>query len=1258
MKKIIPILALFLFGVVNLMATMTPIRVSVVTTPFTNRDVYIDILSESGGTPSPSISRITKTGLSTDAAGVLSFVINEGTWTGLNYSTIRNLILKISYNPVSGPNIIVGLQRVEDVINQQGLFGSLIDPNEVDPTGDYNFHSLRVGPDADGHYMTIPFGSDPLELSQMVLKDDGDLAGTNGNFLNKITFDAPEDVFKDYSLIFPSAEPEDNLSVLRWNNGSLEWALPLYHVSPEAGLAYAPPPEATFFDDGTIYLMADIDGTTLKFDNYNEVSLGGTNYVYVPEPSAKIIVNQNNPFNWKALHVFASGLRDSIQNGGPHWAIGYQHDLNSWFNGVQSFIYEAGDGGSSLRESFYSGAVTSGNDDASVIVHHDTYGEGTTTEEIGMRLPEEESGFVAEPVLYIIRDHNYTFGVDIYGNVKIQGVIENDGVLNGSDYTNSVVINDELLVNSTLRVNGFVTFAAGGNSYTFPEERGTDGQILTTNGSGNLSWANLPTISLQSAYNGGRTINAPDGPVRILDATHVGGGLDVYASGAALDAIDAQLDGTSGVTQAAVQGIYRLGAETHYGYLGGNMGTNIAEGVIMNITAGAIGSTGSDISTSPFGALGVTATVDGHNVGTYAGLFVGNVSVQGAFSINLGAGNFYTFPLSLGTANQVLTTDGSGTLSWENVDRTVWGLGGNAPIDGTSFLGTTNDWPLVFKVKGYKAGEVSTGTNTSFGYLAINPSSTGSSNTAFGYEALSANTGGSANTAIGSRALYTNTDGTYNTAIGYWAMVDNTIGQFNTAVGYMALNTNKANSRSTAIGLRAMYWADDQTIGVQTHNTAVGYEALLGSMTPANNTGTHNTALGDEALWSNTNGSRNTAVGDQALRSNTWGTNSTAVGYRALQSSNGYENTAIGADAGNFYSDGTTPASACSTSVYIGAYTKAQTPSGPFRDNETVIGYGAIGNGTNTVTLGNTQVETTYLRGNVIIPGDIFAESNRFEINNVVSGLPVMKIYKPVGGSDVLVYELGYGSNPSGDFNSGYGMIIKDDNGDFRAGSGMNYGQWVTGVQGGGSIATPATYWAGARTTGGADASLGIMVNGTTVMFGADQNGDVTVGNNLSVANEIRLNEPSGSGTEYAAFKSPALANNNTYTLPNSTGTVGQVLTIASRTATTATLDWSNGNLSVSNKTVNYTLTLNDNVIIFTGSTSSTFTLPAASATNKGKIFYIYNKTTNALNIQVSSSGTWYDYMGTTHTAYPIFSGNFISDGNNWIMISGYISGP
>jgi len=82
----------------------------------------------------------------------------------------------------------------------------------------------------------------------------------------------------------------------------------------------------------------------------------------------------------------------------------------------------------------------------------------------------------------------------------------------------------------------------------------------------------------------------------------------------------------------------------------------------------------------------------------YASIFVANTGIQ--FNSDLGS---YTFPRTDGLANQVLTTDGAGQLSWQNAGGggSDWSLTGNAGTTvGTNFIGTTDATDFMVKTNG------------------------------------------------------------------------------------------------------------------------------------------------------------------------------------------------------------------------------------------------------------------------------------------------------------------------------------------------------------------------------------------------------------------------------------------------------------------------------------------------------------------------------------------------------------------------------
>jgi len=111
------------------------------------------------------------------------------------------------------------------------------------------------------------------------------------------------------------------------------------------------------------------------------------------------------------------------------------------------------------------------------------------------------------------------------------------------------------------------------------------------------------------------------------------------------------------------------------------------------------------------------------------------------------------------------------------------------------------------------------------------------------------------------------------------------------------------------------------------------------SINTAAATGTNNLAVGNACMGSVSTGSNNTACGNTALTGTTLGSNNTGVGFSA--------GSGISSGTGN---------------VYVGA---AAAASSGGANNEIVIGAGAVGIGNNSVVLGNDNVVTTSLNGNV-----------------------------------------------------------------------------------------------------------------------------------------------------------------------------------------------------------------------------------------------------------------------------------------------------
>jgi hypothetical protein len=247
-----------------------------------------------------------------------------------------------------------------------------------------------------------------------------------------------------------------------------------------------------------------------------------------------------------------------------------------------------------------------------------------------------------------------------------------------------------------------------------------------------------------------------------------------------------------------------------------------------------------------------------------------NGSAVPVFTVNANTGNSvfngtikigaYTLPSTDGTGGQVLTTNGSGAVSWSNVglssraNTSLSNLSATTAINAALLPKTNNSISLGSSGNGWVNIYIDSAVYISGTKFLTGDSSSG--NTGVGLNALSANTTGTHNTATGFQSLHASTAGSLNTANGYKALYSNTTGSANTANGFRTLTINTTGSWNTANGMDAL---DDNT------------------------TGSHNTACGFDALFSNTRGNENTALGGLAdVPFQSVLSNATAIGYAAL----------------------------------------------------------------------------------------------------------------------------------------------------------------------------------------------------------------------------------------------------------------------------------------------------------------------------------------------------------------------------------------
>lgn len=350
-----------------------------------------------------------------------------------------------------------------------------------------------------------------------------------------------------------------------------------------------------------------------------------------------------------------------------------------------------------------------------------------------------------------------------------------------------------------------------------------------------------------------------------------------------------------------------------------------------------------------------------------------------------------------------------------------WSLTGNAGTNpSTSFIGTTDNKPLKFRVSNTPAGIISTdeeniglglntlvnntagGMNNAIGSQALLNNTTGYHNNALGRKALFANTTGGGNIAIGTSTLSNNINGEGNTAVGYSAAYSNVSGFSNVAIGTKSLFKNTEGRYLTAIGDSALY----NNTGIE--NVAVGSKAMyanttgifntgIGNLSLYNNTlGSQNTALGRGSLYFNQTGNQNTALGFQASYNNIYANRNTAVGYNSLLFNEaGSDNTGVGYN--------TLLKSLKGGNTAIGSSALAESTEG---SRLTAVGYTALEK--NTTGESNTAVGALSLRANV--NGSVNSTFGDFSLTNNINGS-----YNTALGAAAL------NTNVSGNYNTGVG---------------------------------------------------------------------------------------------------------------------------------------------------------------------------------------------------------------------------------------------
>jgi len=372
-------------------------------------------------------------------------------------------------------------------------------------------------------------------------------------------------------------------------------------------------------------------------------------------------------------------------------------------------------------------------------------------------------------------------------------------------FTNNVIINSGQLT-------------AGGLAY--PTSDGTNGQVLTTNGAGTLSFSTISgyTDSDVATYlGGGNTINIDTQGTIKLDGNYPTGSNNVALGNEALD------DGS----------------------LSGGNNTAIGSGALTANTSGslnvAVGTSAlSSNTTAPYNtAIGYQALRD--NVAGNQNTAVGYEALASNTALkNTAVGAYAQYQSTTAQESTALGYAALAALTTGSYNVAVGASAVDALTTGGNNVGI-----------GYKALSASNGDwNVAIGSEALKTEATSGSNVAIGGLSMQTSNGASNNVAVGKQTGYLLTTGDYNVFVGSNCGFNQTTASRNTAMGYVALYSNETGDNNTAIGQNAGY-----SITTGNHNT------LIGRAGQNITTGRYNVCVGETSGYTLTTGEFNVYMG-------------------------------------------------------------------------------------------------------------------------------------------------------------------------------------------------------------------------------------------------------------------------------------------------------------------------------------------------------------------------------------------------------------
>jgi hypothetical protein len=397
--------------------------------------------------------------------------------------------------------------------------------------------------------------------------------------------------------------------------------------------------------------------------------------------------------------------------------------------------------------------------------------------------------------------------------------------------------------------------------------------------------------------------------------------------------------------------------------------TTILDAIINGIK---IGKGNNNLSNNTVLGLATGSAISTGNKNTFLGYAAGNANTNGESNTFIGNESGL---MNIGGSSNTFIGGAAGFTNSSGANNSFVGGGAgyaNTTGGANTFIGTGAGWYLADGTTGNvnSNSSVFIGNNTK----ALNASDTneiiiGQGTTGLGSNTTIIGNNSTVFSAIKGRNLVGTTTDNGVDALQVTGSVGLNTAPTTSAGGYDILTRNTSTGKvekvaSSGLTIGSLEFNDtDKTVWNNGKNNIDSNVSFGKSSFSNNSSGTFNSIFGDFSMQTASNANDNVSLGYGSMQNATSASQNTSVGKNSLLNniSGGY-NVSLGLSAGRFYT-GAVSLTNSNNSVFIGAETRAAADS---QTNQIVIGYNTDGNGSNTVTLGNNSIVSTYLKGKVI----------------------------------------------------------------------------------------------------------------------------------------------------------------------------------------------------------------------------------------------------------------------------------------------------